>query len=114
MLLLQSQVMEEIHLKELLNPKQDAQKTGRAPKYGAPEERESPWVQGGWGAAWGVGGRHEHAAVSVAISSTQYCTRVTAYFYASLLETHCVDITGAAATPHHAFLPPLPLPLVND
>lgn len=106
MLLLQSQAVENIHLKELLNPKQGAQRPGRAPRYDALEEGGSPWVEGGWGAPWGAGGRHKHAVVSVAVSSTQYCTKVTAYFYASVLETHCVDITVAAATPHHVSPPP--------
>lgn len=100
--------MEEIHLKELLNLKQGAQRTARAPKYGPLEEGGSPWVLGVWGAPWGAGGMRKHVAVSMAVSSTQDCTRVTAYFDASFLETRCVDITVAAATPHHASPPPPP------
>lgn len=104
-LLLQNPAVEEIHLKELLNLKQGAQRTARAPKNGPLEEGGSPWVLGVWGALWGAGGMRKHAVVSMAIS-TQDCKRVTAYFSASFLETHCVDITVAAATPHHASPPP--------
>lgn len=105
MLLLQSQMVEKIHLKELLNPKQGFQRPGMAPGYGTLEEGGRPWVQGGRGAPWGAEGRHKQAVVSVAITSTQHCTRATACFCALLLETHCVDITVAAAIPHHP--PPL-------